>query len=252
MLKNYRILLAKRCFRFVDAVLLFGGTKKASNILHNLKGQGLIEGIRKNLYVAISLDTMEPVASPFEIATLIAGDNGAVSHHSAFEYYGLANQVYSDVFVLSDKKSEIVMFDGKEYKCLKRDCSFGIVKKGKVSVCDLERTVLDSIKEFEKISGLEELLRCLDMVSYLDEVKLMKYLQCYDSKILYQKTGYLLGVFPRLHLSERFFDYCKNRIGSSVRYLYEDLKLESYKYDKKWQLCVPDKMLDLLGEGSYV
>ena len=29
MLKNYRILLAKRCFRFVDAVLLFGGTKSA-------------------------------------------------------------------------------------------------------------------------------------------------------------------------------------------------------------------------------
>ena len=36
-----------------------------------------------------------------------------------------------------------------------------------VRVTDLERTVIDSIKDFEKIGGLEELMNCLSLVHYL-------------------------------------------------------------------------------------
>ena len=38
-----------------------------------------------------------------------------------------------------------------------------------VRITDLERTVIDSIRDFEKIGGFEEFLNCLEGVHYLDE-----------------------------------------------------------------------------------
>jgi len=55
--------------------------------------------------------------------------------------------------------------------------------------------VLDSINDFEKIAGLEELLHCLELIPYINEEKLLEYLERYDKQFLYQKAGYVLNHF---------------------------------------------------------
>ena len=57
---------------------------------------------------------------------------------------------------------------------------------------DLERTVIDSIKDFEKIGGFEELMNCLSLAHYLDEAKFRAYLDAYRVQVLYQREVYLL------------------------------------------------------------
>ena len=112
----------------------------------------------------------------------------------------------------------------------------------------MERTIVDSIKDFTKIGGFEELLRCLDMLTYVSEEKIVRYLSIYDSCILWQKTGYVLSHFPGMKISEDFFELCHRRSGKSVRYLYDGLKFENPVYLKEWGLFVPKDAMKLIGE----
>ena len=71
MLEYYEKLLRLKRFSFSDAVEIFGDSQKARNILYALKKKGLLQSVRRNYYVAVSLETKESVASPFEIASAI-------------------------------------------------------------------------------------------------------------------------------------------------------------------------------------
>jgi predicted transcriptional regulator of viral defense system len=128
----------------------------------------------------------------------------------------------------------------------------GIVKKPDgTRVTDLERTVIDSINDFEKIGGLEELLRSLEMMPYADEAKLLCYLKSYGKQILFQKTGYILEHFKdSLKISDAFIKACEAEISKSVRYLYHGLQKEKSIYNKKWRLFVPEQLLALTSEGG--
>lgn len=64
---------------------------------------------------------------------------------------------------------------------------------------------LDSINDFEKVEGLEKLLKYIEQVPSVKEDKLLSYLGIYNSKGLYQKTGYILEHFrSMLNLSDVF------------------------------------------------
>ncbi len=45
----------------------------------------------------------------------------------------------------------------------------GVETHGRIRVTDLERTIIDTIKDFTKVGGLEELLACLSLVTYIKE-----------------------------------------------------------------------------------
>ena len=97
-----------------------------------------------------------------------------------------------------------------------------------------------------KIGGLEELLRCLMMITYADADKLTRYLAIYDNCFLWQKVGYILSHFPNMKLPVSFFDTCKANARKNVRYLYEDIKKESPVFESEWGLYVPKDMMKLL------
>ncbi len=83
-------------------------------------------------------------------------------------------------------------FDDVYYRYVALRIDAGTVQKEDgIRVTDIERTVLDSINDFEKIAGLEELLRCLEMIPFVDEEKLLWYLELYDKQFLYQWAGCL-------------------------------------------------------------
>lgn len=162
------------------------------------KKKGRIISVRRNLYAAVNPMTDEPVPTPYEIASHISSDS-YVSHHSAFEMHSMANQVFSDLYVFSSSKFNPFEFDGRRFLRIESKFADGVKTVGKVRVTDLERTIVDSIKDFTKIGGLEELIRCLTMVTYADAEKLTHYLTLYNNQFLWQKTGYILSNFPIPH-----------------------------------------------------
>jgi len=245
----YGQVLKKRCFSQTFLEEIFKDKKKASNAVYNLKKNNLIISIKKNLYTAISLSDKTPVATAFEIASNIT-ESSFVSHHTAFEFYGLANQVYYDVYVSSDSKFNNFEFDDKTYKFIHNKFDFGITEIKHIKVTDLERTVIDSIKDFEKIAGLEEVLRCIELIKYLDEIKLKKYLLQYNNQFLFQKVGFILSNFSDLELSKEFFDFCKINAKDSCRYLCNKEDYKDFEFNSEWNICVPKQIYLIFDEGE--
>lgn len=236
----YFKLLKKPVFSIDDVDKYYGNKNSSRTAIKRLMHDNMVMKIRNNLYTCVSGESNEPVANRFQIASSIT-KTSYVSHHSAMEYYGVSNQVFYDVYVSSDTIFRDFVFAGYTYRCIVSRNHLGIdhpLYSGGIAVTDLERTVIDCIKDMDKISGLEEVLDIISSLRSLNEEKLLKYMVVYNSRFLYQKAGYLLSENKGAgNLSKEFFEECKAHIGQSKRYLTRDSI--TGKYVAEWNLVVP-------------
>ena len=244
----YKELAAKRCFSREELTEIAGSESSAAWHIRQYLKKGYIERVHRDLYVAVSLETGQPVASRFLIATK-AADASCVSHHTAFEYFGCANQVFYDAYFTTERRCRSFSYDGIRYVPLTGDTDTGVVQSSDgVRVTSLERTVVDSIAGFRKIAGLEEVLRCIGMVPSLNGSQLLEILDRYGFGQLYQKTGYILEAFrDELSLSDDFFSECEKRSSSSKTYLCE--KQDDFVIHPRWKLYAPKDLRSLTGKG---
>ena len=251
LLKHYKELAGLQCFTRADAERITGSADAAHFMLYNYQKKGLIASVKRNHFIVISMETGLALPNRYRIATNIA-EGAYITHHSAFEYYGCANQVYYEVYVSGDKKFASFEYDDISYRYFAPRATFGVNEKPDgVRVTDTERTVLDGINDLDKIGGLEELLRCLELIPYVDENKMLSYLKQYNKQFLYQKSGYILSHLKNdIRLSDRFFDICENNVSKSVRYLYHGVRHHSCIFDNKWRLYVPKNLLGMLSQGG--
>lgn len=236
-------------FSMEDVYALVGNKKTASSLVLRLTKKGLVKKIKNNLYSCINMASGSVLASRYHIACGI-NKTAYLSHHSAFEYAGIANQVYYEVYVSSSHKFNNFEFEGISYKYISSKIDSGIVTPSNtqgIRLTSMERTVIDSIKDLEKIAGLEELLNCISSIPYLDEKKLITFLDAYQIQFLYQKTGFILEHYKnQLQLSDNFIDYCKTNTGKSTRYLTKDSKT----YCSPWKLVVPKNLFGIIEQGE--
>ncbi|GHT83979.1 hypothetical protein FACS18947_0700 [Bacteroidia bacterium] len=247
-MKYYSDLLAMGCFTREQVCTLTKNYNTAGTLLKSYLKKGYVRSVKRNLYVAVNLSDGEPVVGKFRIGGMVT-QTAYISHHAAFEYYGCANQVSYQVEVSSETPFKPFDFNGNAYVYFAARIKEGVVtRQDGVRVTDMERTVLDGINGFEKVMGLEELLRCLALVPSVNEGRLLAYLAAYNKQVLYQKTGYILHYFRReLNLSDAFFDECAAHIGKSTRYLTSD---KSGVYDSEWRLVAPENLLEVTMKGA--
>lgn len=242
----YFDLLKQPIFTVEDVNQYYGKIESARSAVKRLLNRGLVAKIRNNLYTCISGETDSPLANRYQIASAIT-PTSYVSHHTAVEYYGISNQIFYEVYVSSETAFHDFEFDGYVYHYVCSNCNKGIdcvEYSGGIRITDKERTIIDSIKDMDKISGMEEVIDIIQNISCLQEKRLLAYLECYSNQFLYQKTGFLLKPHQqRLSISDEFFEACRNRIGLSKRYLTKD-RYEG-KYDNNWRLVVPLGIYDL-------
>ena len=247
---NYYNQLAKYTIFKIDTLeKLTGNTKTAYSQLERLMEKGLIKKVRNNIYSAVNPINNNIIATKHQIACAITR-TAYISHHSAFEYYGLANKSLKEIYVSSETKFNHFEYDNTSYKFVASKMQEGIVE-GKttkdVRITDLERTVIECIHDYRKAGGFYELLNCLGKINYLDEDKLIRYLEIYNTQGLYQRVGYLLVHFKKkMHLSNSFINYCKGKTGKSRQYLLKEA-IEGSIYNNEWGLMVPQGFL----KGGY-
>ena len=214
-------------------------------VLKWLTDKNKIKKLKGGLYATINPLTKDIFANKYEIATALYSD-AAVAYHSALEFHGLGNQVYSDVHVISSKRYSPADIDGLEYVFFKTDYKEGISEYEQnttIRVTELERTVVDCIDRIDVAGGLEEVFTALSAINYCDESKLLKHLQNYDKKFLYKKAGYFFSVLKPKYLSEDFYQKCKENISNRDDDIREHKSLNS-KYIKEWKLYVPAKIVN--------
>lgn len=250
-MKYLEQLLALKVFRFEDAERLTGNVSTAKGLLQSYKSKGYIKRLRHNLYAAIDLASKNIVASRYEIGSNIT-NTSYVSYHSALEFHGYANQTFFEMYILSVSKFKPFSDSGITYNYCPSKIDRGIftpITSPLIKVTDVERTAIDCIDDIEKCGGLEELIECLSAIPYLDEAKLLQYLNEYNKIYLYQKTGFVLEHFSEaLKLSKSFFDVCQSKINNRKRYLLNDEPNQIYF--SKWKLIAPENILDLTNQGG--
>ena len=244
----YKELAALRCFTHGDMVRLTGSESAAQWQIKNYLRKGFIERVRRDLYAVVSMETEQPIPSRFQVVSKIT-DDSYVSHHSAFEFYGYSNQVFYDVYFGTAKKVRPFDYNGLSYQPVVWRDNVGIEKTNTgVRVTSLERTVIDSIADFTRIGGLEELLRCIVLIPSLNEKKLVEALEMYNRGQLYQKVGFILETYKdELVLSEEFFEKCKAHISGSKTYLFE--RQDGFIFHEKWMLYAPKDLQQLVDKG---
>jgi predicted transcriptional regulator of viral defense system len=242
----YYELLQFPVFSMREVNTLYSSERTARTALGKLVKEGMVLKIRNSLYTCVSGENGGPVANRFQIASAIH-PSAYVSHHSAFEYYGISDQVFYDVYVSSEMRFHDFVFDGYTYHFVKSQMQQGVTSPqfgGGVKVTDKERTILDSIKDTNLIAWLEETITCISSVAHVDEAKLLDYLEIYGNPFLYQKMGFIASQYRNeLNISDEFINICKQRKGSSKRYLVNDISEPAYARD--WSLVYPKHIKEM-------
>lgn len=246
----YYELLQYPVFSMKEVNALYSSERTARVALGKLLKGNMALKIRNGLYTCVSGENGGPVANRFQVASAIT-PSSYVSHHTAFEYYGTGDQVFYEVYVGSQTRFHDFEFDGYTYHYVKEQMRDGIISpefSGGIKVTDKERTIADSIKDLNRIAGLEEVLSCVVSVNSIDETKMLKYLAEYDSAFLYQKTGFIFSEYQtELGISDSFIKICKDRSGNSKRYLTNGISEPGYSGE--WKLVYPKNIKRMKNGG---
>lgn len=249
-MKNYKEILNLKVFSMQDVNDFTHNENSSKSIIQRMLKNKYIKRIKYNLYAVCDLEYGSVIPDQYMVGSKIQED-AFISYHSAFDYYGVKNQVFYLVYVSSKKKFENFDFDGYSYEYIKNKYDFGIIKKGKVRITDKERTVLDNINRTDLAGGNEELIMCLELMTRLDNDKIIEYLKYYNSKKLYAKVGFVLERFKEnLGIKEETIQECHRNICNTHYYFDDETKRLQNKFISKWNLIVPEIYLTR-GEGIY-
>lgn len=251
-MKYYSYLAELGIFTINDFVKIAGNKYNAEKAINNMLKKGEIRRIKRNLYTAVNASTKEDFSNKYVIASNITNFS-FVSYHSAFEFYGVYNQIFYEVHVSSIKKFQ--QFDYGDY----RYCFFETNILNQVDniqdckVTSLERTIVDSINMLGKVMDAEELAKCIDVIHTVNEEKLKEMLLIYDKDILYRKVGYFLSFFKKeLNLSESFFHFCKEHSNcKNIGYL-SSKELNDLEFINEWGLYGYKNLKKLISKGGEV
>ena len=244
MTKNLPYLFAKK-----DVIDQFADDKQFENHMASMVRSGKVVKIRNGLYAQID-NLGVPLTTKFEIASKI-NDESFVSHHSALEYYGVANQVFNTLTVGSKRKFNDFSFDDVDYtrQAVKDYTQVIYIVTAGVRIATLERAVVDCIDNIDLGGGIDELLNALEQIRVLDENRLAEILQAYNKVILYQKVGFILEQYKdKYMLSDKFFADCKSRLTNQIKYFLND-EYSDIAYNSDWQLMAPKNLKSRISGG---
>ena len=244
MAKSLPYLFAKK-----DVIDQFADDKQFENHMASMVRSGKVVKIRNGLYAQID-NLGVPLTTKFEIASKI-NDESFVSHHSALEYYGVANQVFNTLTVGSKKKFNDFSFDDVDYtrQAVKDYTQVIYIVTAGVRIATLERAVVDCIDNIDLGGGIDELLNALEQIRVLDENRLAEILQAYNKVILYQKVGFILEQYKdKYMLSDKFFADCKSRLTNQIKYFLND-EYSDIAYNSDWQLMAPKNLKSRISGG---
>lgn len=244
---------SKVVFTRNDILVLFDTPSACRYWLETAIENRLIERIRRDMYAVIDLTTGSVYASKFLIGSCIS-DSSYISYHAALEYHGLANQVYTTLYVSDSTKFRSFEYADVRYEYIASHNPGWIdhINHGAIlRVTSKERTIIDCMDVLKYAGGIEEVVHALDVVKNLKEHYLLEVLKQYGNKRLYQKAGYLLSMFKEeLHLSDAFFLHIRSQVGEGKKYFLAGMSMPLI-YHPDWKLYAPayDSLESLLYGG---
>lgn len=179
----------------------------ARSFVRKLVDRGVAARLRPGLYVLVPFELgreRKYPGNPFVVAReIMHGEEYYLSHATAMEIHGMTTQPQLVVLVSTPKPRRPVTTLGVEFRfvrCRRRHL-FGltehwVTKQEKVRVSDLERTIIDGLKQPEHCGGLTEVAKGLWMRR--EDVKadrLVQYAKRIGIGAVVRRLGFLLETY---------------------------------------------------------
>jgi len=144
----------------------------ASSLLQKAVKRGLVSRLNRGVFIIIPAElgsSLEYSGDPYLVARRLAGDAPCfLSHASAMEIHRMVTQPQLVVFASMTRRIRNRTLHGTEFRfvLIKREDFFGITrhwvtKQEFVEISDLERTVIDGLRQPEYCGGITEVAKGL-------------------------------------------------------------------------------------------
>jgi len=236
-------------FSAADAApLLSMDIKDVRRFLAYLASRGWLSHVRRGLYVTVPLEATKPTEWR-EDPWLIASKTFApcyIGGWSACEHWGLTEQIFRDVVVLSSRRVRYrrVEIQGTVFrvKVLSEAQLFGSRtiwrKQVRVAVSDPSRTIVDILDDPSLGGGIRHVADVL--AAYLesehrDDARLLEYAEKIETRVVFKRLGYLveaLGVS-----APELIEACREKQSSGLSSLDPAVSSKG-RILKRWNLRV--------------
>ena len=212
----------RHIFHFREAEEILGERAKASKTLTQLIHNGVVMRLKSGTFRLVPFELgfeREYLGNPYVVARELAlsGHNDTqhpyyLSYGSAFDLHQMVTQPQLIVYISSPRMVRTRIIHGTEFRFVrcKSDDVFGttdiwIDKNEKVCVSDLERTLLDGLKQPNYCGGFSEVAKAFSIKhNAIDPQKLIDYAMQLNIGAVNRRLGYLMELYnigSRIHLS---------------------------------------------------
>jgi predicted transcriptional regulator of viral defense system len=195
-------------FTLAEAQAITGlSSSLASSLLHKAVQRGLVSRLKPGVFVIVPPElgsASEYAGDPYLTAKRLAGTAPCfISHASAMEIQRMVTQPQLVVFASSSKRIRSRTLQGREfhYVFTRPEHYFGtmkhwVTKQEWVDISDLERTVIDGLRQPEHCGGIKEVAKGLWMRHQdMEARKLVDYALRISTGAVVRRLGYLLELY---------------------------------------------------------
>jgi predicted transcriptional regulator of viral defense system len=195
-------------FTLADAQKITGlSPHLASSLLHKAVRRGLVSRLKPGVFVIVPPElgsSAEYAGDPYLTAQRLAGNAPCfISHASAMEIHRMVTQPQLAVFASSPKRLQSRTLYGTEFRFvfIQPEHYFGtakhwVTKQASIEISDLERTIIDGLRQPEYCGGVAEVAKGLWMRHQDMEVtKLVDYALRLGIGAVIRRLGYLLELY---------------------------------------------------------
>jgi predicted transcriptional regulator of viral defense system len=231
----------------------------ARTLVHKLVGRGVATRLRPGLFQLVPAELgreTEYLGNPYVVARELMGRKPYyLSHASAMDIHNMVTQPQLVVCVTSPKAMRGRSVLGTQFQFIrcKPEHFFGttehwVTKQEKVTVSDLERTVLDGLRQPEYCGGVTEVAKGLWIRrADVDVTRLVEYAVRLNVGAVMRRVGFLLEVYDLGTAADR--ERLRKHAGETYSLL-DPVMPSQGKYTANWHLRLnvdPDELRAVIG-----
>lgn len=250
----------RKVFHFYEAEEILHGRSPAANVLSQLIHNGVVTRLKAGLFQLIPFELgfeREYLGNPYVVAREIVFRHQKneskyyLSYGSAFDLHQMATQPQLIIYVCSPTMIRSCTILGTEFRfvrCREKDI-FGMTemwvdKNEKVLVSDLERTLLDGLRQPSYCGGFSEVAKAFSIKHQaIDPQKLIDYAIKLNIGAVIRRLGYLIELYQigsRIH-----WEFLQTKLTNTYQLLDPDLPAEG-RHLAKWRLTLNVSQEELL------
>lgn len=245
------VLQASKDFVSIDIATKVLGVNRAeaAQILARWANQGLIKRIKRGVYVPVSMASFgaeQVIEDPWLLVPEIFSP-GYIGGWSAAEHWGLTEQLFRGICVLTSKSIRKTNYDlqGIPFviKQIDEKKLFGLKpvwrSQTKILVSSPSRTLVDMLDDPFLGGGIRHVNECLNKFlkeENKEQNEIIDYAKQLDNGAVFKRLGFLLSLIPGY---EKLAQECTKYLTEGNAKL--DPLIKCDRLIKKWKLWVPQK-----------